>query len=177
MHPNTDATVAYLCRSQSNGSLFSLSRKTAISEFPSDWQYRRFLYQHTQTRCVYSVCVCALYVWQLTHTDLQTYRNSCGFLFSAFHSGFLSVHHEVTGYKLESPHSAAHVETYGIYWTYLFFACTLNLFSNICVLLQAVWIWSIVSAYSKTFLTAAVWKSCKYGGNIMTETEKNKDVN
>lgn len=132
---------------------------------------------NTQTRCVYSVCVCALYVWQLTHTDLQTYRNSCGFLFSAFHSGFLSVHHEVTGYKLESPHSAAHVESYGIYRTYLYFAYALNLFSNICVLLQAVWIWSIVSAYSKTFLTAAVWKSCKYGGNIMTETEKNKNVN
>lgn len=130
---------------------------------------------NTQTRCVQ--CVCVHCTCDSSHTDLQTYRNSCGFLFSAFHSGFLSVHHEVTGYKLESPHSAAHVETYGIYWTYLYLAYALNLFSNICVLLQAVWIWSIVSAYSKTFLTAAVWKSCKYGGNIMTETEKNKNVN
>lgn len=176
MHPNTDATVAYLCRSQSNGSLFSLSRKTAISEFPSDWQYRRFLYQHTDSVCVQ--CVCVHCTCDSSHTLISKLIGTpVVFLFSAFHSRFLSVHHEVTGYKLESPHSAAHVESYGIYRTYLYFAYALNLFSNICVLLQAVWIWSIVSAYSKTFLTAAVWKSCKYGGNIMTETEKNKDVN
>lgn len=131
---------------------------------------------NTQTRCVQ--CVCVHCTCDSSHTLISKLIGTpVVFLFSAFHSRFLSVHHEVTGYKLESPHSAAHVETYGIYWTYLFFACTLNLFSNICVLLQAVWIWSIVSAYSKTFLTAAVWKSCKYGGNIMTETEKNKNVN
>lgn len=153
----------------------SAEKQPSVSFPPTDSTDGSCINTHRLGVC--TVCVCALYMWQLTHTDLQTYRNSCGFLFSAFHSGFLSVHHEVTGYKLESPHSAAHVESYGIYRTYLYFAYALNLFSNICVLLQAVWIWSIVSAYSKTFLTAAVWKSCKYGGNIMTETEKNKNVN
>lgn len=32
---------------------------------------------HTDSVCVQ--CVCVLYVWQLRQTDLQTYRNSCGF--------------------------------------------------------------------------------------------------
>lgn len=131
----------YLCTSQSTGILF----RSLISQFFLAENSHQLSWTDStgicciNTQTVQSVCV--LCVWQLRQTDLQTYRNSCGFSFisSTFHSRFLSVHNEVEAHNSGNPHDFAQVETRALSRYTEVDIYTLNVFANICVFLKALY--------------------------------------